>query len=150
MAIRTANAKWGGALKDGSGTMALGSGAFQGQYSFSSRFEEGGGTNPEELVGAAHAGCFSMAFANILAQAGHEPRRIETTARVHFEPVEGGFGITHIEFSTEGEVEGIGDEEFQGHAEEAKQSCPVSKAPGAVEIMRDARLIGAGEPAASG
>jgi osmotically inducible protein OsmC len=150
MAVRTANARWEGALKGGSGTLALGSGAFQGQYSFSSRFEEGNGTNPEELIGAAHAGCFSMAFANILAQAGHEPQRIETTARVHFEPVDDGFGITRIELSTEGEVEGVDAVDFQRHAEEAKEGCPVSKALEAVEITLDARLVGAGAPAAGG
>ena len=104
MAIRTANARWEGGLRDGNGTMAFGSGAFEGAYSFSSRFEEGAGTNPEELIGAAHAGCFSMALANDLAAAGHEPNWIETTARVHLEPVEGGFGITRIELATEGEV----------------------------------------------
>jgi lipoyl-dependent peroxiredoxin len=151
MSVRIASAKWNGALKDGSGMMALGSGAFQGRYSFGSRFEEGAGTNPEELIGAAQAGCFSMALANILAQAGHDPRRIETTARVHFEPVEGGFGITRIELSTEGEVDGIDADEFERHAEEGKQSCPVSQALEAVEITLDARLAtGSSEPARSG
>src|SRR5919198_5084160 len=137
MAVRTANAEWAGALQDGSGKMAFGSGAFEGQYSYKSRFEEGVGTNPEELIGAAHAGCFSMAFANILAEAGHEPRRIETTARVHFEPVEEGFGITRIELSSEGEVEGIDEQEFQQHAQAAKAGCPVSQALAAVEISLD-------------
>jgi osmotically inducible protein OsmC len=150
MAVRIARAKWNGALEDGSGAMALGSGGFQGRYSFGSRFEEGIGTNPEELIGAAHAGCFSMAFADTLAQAGHPPRRIETTARVHFEPGEDGFGITGVELSTEGEVDGVDADEFQRHAEEAKQNCPVSKALEAVEITLDARLVGAGEPATSG
>src|SRR4051794_9938945 len=104
MAVRTANARWDGALQDGSGTMALGSGAFEGQFSYASRFEEGTGTNPEELIGAAHAGCFSMAFANTLATAGHDPQRIQTTARVHLVPAEEGPSITQIELQTEGEV----------------------------------------------
>ena len=141
MAIRTANARWEGGLRDGNGTMAFGSGAFEGAYSFSSRFEEGAGTNPEELIGAAHAGCFSMALANDLATAGHEPNWIETTARVHLEPVEGGFGITRIELATEGEVSGLDEDEFRRHAESAKQNCPVSKALAGVEISVDATLV---------
>ena len=87
MAVRTANARWDGALREGSGTMALGSGAFEGQYSYSSRFEEGTGTNPEELIGAAHAGCFSMALAHTLAEAGHTATRVETNARVYLEAI---------------------------------------------------------------
>lgn len=142
MAVRTASAKWEGDLKGGNGKMSLGSGAFEGQYSFSSRFEEGTGTNPEELIGAAHAGCFSMAFANGLAQAGHSPKRVETTARVHFEPVDGGFGITRIELSAEAEAEGLEEDEFQGLAEDAKENCPVSQALKAVEILLDATLVG--------
>jgi len=90
MAVRTANARWEGALREGRGTMALGSGAFEGQYSYSSRFEEGTGTNPEELIGAAHAGCFSMALAHALAEAGHEASRVETNARVQLEPTDSG------------------------------------------------------------
>src|SRR5215213_11824258 len=90
MAVRTANAEWVGALQDGSGKMAFGRGAFEGQYSYKSRFEEGDGTNPEELIGAAHAGCFSMALAHALATGGHDPRRVETTARVRFEPTDAG------------------------------------------------------------
>jgi lipoyl-dependent peroxiredoxin len=148
MAVRTAIAKWEGALKDGQGTMSLGSGAFEGQYSFSSRFEEGTGTNPEELIGAAHAGCFSMAFANILAEAGHVPRRIETAARVHLEQVDGAPAITRIELSTEGDVGGIAADEFQHHANSAKAGCPVSKALTGVEISLEAHLLAnTGEPA---
>jgi osmotically inducible protein OsmC len=143
MAVRTANARWEGALRDGSGTMALGSGAFEGQYSYASRFEEGTGTNPEELIGAAHAGCFSMAFANTLATAGHVPKRIETTARVHLVPAEEGPSITQIELQTEGEVPGIDAEEFQTHAETAKANCPVSKALAGVDISLEATLVGA-------
>jgi osmotically inducible protein OsmC len=142
MAVRTAHAKWEGALRDGSGTMALGSGAFEGQYSYSSRFEEGTGTNPEELIGAAHAGCFSMALANIIAEAGHDPRRIETEARIHLEPVDGAPTISRIELSTEGEVPGIDEGEFNEHVASAKAGCPVSRALAAVEISVEARLVG--------
>ena len=151
MAVRTAIAKWEGALTDGHGTMSIGSGAFEGQYSFSSRFEEGTGTNPEELIGAAHAGCFSMSLANILAEAGHPPRRIETGARVHLEQVDGGPAITRIELSTEGEVGGIDADEFQRHAESAKAGCPVSKALAGVEISLEAYLLAdTSEPTRSG
>jgi osmotically inducible protein OsmC len=120
--------------------MALGSGAFEGQYSFRSRFEDGPGTNPEELIGAGHAGCFSMALANDLAEAGHAPGRIETTARVHFEPVEGAPTITRIELITEGEAPGIDQGEFERYADGAKANCPVSRALGEVEISVDAKL----------
>ena len=143
MAVRTANARWEGALQDGSGTMAFGSGAFEGQFSYASRFEEGPGTNPEELIGAAHAGCFSMAFANTLATAGHDPQRVETTARVHLEPADDGPSITRVELSTEAEVPGIEADEFQQLAETAKANCPVSKALAGVEISLDATLAGA-------
>lgn len=140
MAVRTATAKWEGALRDGAGAMALGSGAFEGRYSYRSRFEEGPGTNPEELIGAAHAGCFSMALANMLAQAGHAPQRVSTTARVHFEPVDGAPTITRIELEAEGDVPGLDEGEFQRHADEAKASCPVSRALAGVEISLAARL----------
>src|SRR3954470_9201443 len=106
MPTRSSTAEWSGNLARGNGKMSLGSGAFEGSYSFRSRFEDGDGTNPEELIGAAHAGCFSMALANGLAEAGHAPRRISTTARVHFRPGEGP-PIKQIELETEGEVEGI-------------------------------------------
>src|SRR2546421_593227 len=123
MPERSATARWEGGLKDGKGTMRLGSGAFEGQYSFSSRFEEGTGTNPEELIGAAHAGCFSMSLANILAEAGHPPRRIETGARVHLEQADGGSAITRIELSTEGEVGGIDADEFQRSVRSRQGVC---------------------------
>jgi osmotically inducible protein OsmC len=122
--------------------MRLGSGAFEGQYSFASRFEEGTGTNPEELIGAAHAGCFSMAFSNMLAEAGHVPTRIETKARVHLEPVDGKPTISRIELETEGDVPGIDDTTFQDVAQRAKAGCPVSRALAAVEISLRARLAG--------
>lgn len=140
MPTRKAEAVWKGNLQDGEGTMAFGSGAFEGAYSFTSRFEEGTGTNPEELIGAAHAGCFSMALSNGLSQAGHVPNSVKTEARVKLEPVEGGFGITGIELSTVGEVPGIDEEEFRRQAEAAKEGCPVSQALSAVEITLEARL----------
>src|ERR671931_1937342 len=119
MARRTSTARWEGDLRGGNGTMTLGSGAFEGQYSYRSRFEEGEGTNPEELIAAAHAGCFSMALANILATAGHDPQRVRTTAHVHLEPREEGPAITRIELQTEAEVPGIDEDEFQQHAQAA-------------------------------
>src|SRR4051794_4091140 len=143
MPIRTASARWSGNLTEGSGTIKTGKGGYQGNYSFKSRFEEGTGTNPEELIGAAHAGCFSMAFANTLATAGNDPQRVETTARVHLEPREEGPAITRIELQTEAEVPGVDEEEFQRHATTAKESCPVSKALAGVEISLDAKLVGA-------
>jgi osmotically inducible protein OsmC len=140
MPTRKAEAVWKGNLQDGEGTMAFGSGAFEGAYSFTSRFEEGTGTNPEELIGAAHAGCFSMALSNGLSQAGHVPNSVKTEARVKLEPVEGGFGITGIELSTVAEVPGIDEEEFRRQAEAAKEGCPVSQALSGVEITLEARL----------
>ncbi|MBA2354522.1 MAG: OsmC family peroxiredoxin, partial [Acidobacteria bacterium] len=104
--IRNSKAQWNGSLKDGSGTMALGGGAYEGPYSFSSRFESGTGTNPEELIAAAHAGCFSMALSGGLTKAGITPTRISTEARVHLDKVGEGFGITKIELVTEAEVPG--------------------------------------------
>ena len=142
MSVRAAHARWEGDLRQGKGSMRLGSGAFEGQYSFASRFEEGTGTNPEELIGAAHAGCFSMAFSNMLAEAGHVPTRIETKARVHLEPVDGKPTISRIELETEGHVPGIDDTTFQDVAQRAKAGCPVSRALAAVEISLRARLAG--------
>src|SRR5215211_5641464 len=107
MPERSATARWEGGLQSGKGTMRLGSGAFQGAYSFSSRFEQGTGTNPEELIGAAHAGCFSMALSAALGKNGFTPRRVSTSANVHLEPVEGGFGITAVDLKTEADVPGI-------------------------------------------
>jgi osmotically inducible protein OsmC len=142
MAVRTSEAEWQGGLTDGKGIMKLGSGAFHGAYSFSSRFEEGTGTNPEELIGAAHAGCFSMAFANMLTKAGNKPKRIHTVAKVYLEKVGEGFKITHIDLNTEAEVAGIDKNTFLQLAEKAKTGCPISQALGAVEIRMEARLLG--------
>jgi len=142
MSIREAHARWEGDLRQGKGTMRLGSGAWEGAYTFKSRFEEGPGTNPEELVGAAHAGCFSMAFSNLLAQAGHVPTSVETTAHVHLEPVDGKPTISRIELETTGRVPGIDESTFQDIAAQAKAGCPVSRALGGVQIGLKATLIG--------
>src|ERR687898_3384919 len=130
MATRNGSAEWKGDLKGGSGSVEVGEGAFEGAYSFSSRFEEGEGTNPEELIAAAHAGCFSMFLANVLSEAGHEPESVKSSARVALEPDDGGFSIKTSTLSTEVAVSGLDDDEFQKHAEEAKRGCPVSRALG--------------------
>jgi osmotically inducible protein OsmC len=141
MAVRRASAVWNGNLTEGAGTVRLGSGAFEGRYSFTSRFEEGTGTNPEELLGAAHAGCFSMALAAGLAKAGHAPRRIATEAKVHLSKVEGGFAITRIDLVCEGEVPGIDLETFRDFAEGTKKNCIVSRALSAVDMHVEAKLV---------
>lgn len=141
MATRQANAEWNGSLKEGSGEMALGSGSYKGPYSFVSRFESGSGTNPEELIGAAHAGCFSMALAAALGRAGITPKSIRTTAKVHLGTSEAGPTITRIDLETEGEVPGIDQATFQQHAEGARKGCVVSRALGGVkDITLNAKL----------
>lgn len=140
MAVRNAIAIWEGTLKDGKGRMELGSGAFKGNYTFASRFEQGPGTNPEELIAAAHAGCFSMALSMVLEQAGFRAEHIHTVAKVHIEKVGEGFKITTIELETEGKVPGIDERTFLRHAETAKKNCPVSVALGGAEIRLIARL----------
>ncbi|RFF29148.1 OsmC family protein [Wenzhouxiangella sediminis] len=140
MTVRKANARWQGDLKSGKGHMAFGSGAWEGQYSFSSRFESGTGSNPEELIAAAHAGCFSMALSNILAEAGHTPDSVETEAKVHLEMGDDGPSIPRIELVTEAVVPGIGQDEFHQHAEAAKKGCPVSKVLAGAEISLSATL----------
>jgi osmotically inducible protein OsmC len=142
MSIRESHARWEGDLRGGTGTMRLGSGAFEGKFSFKSRFEEGQGTNPEELIGAAHAGCFSMAFSNLLAEAGHVPTSVETKAQVYLERIDGKPTIRRIHLSTEGVVPGISATKFQEIAAQAKVGCPVSRALASVEITLDARLRG--------
>lgn len=140
MATRTSQAQWRGDLRTGNGTMRLGSGAFEGAYSFPSRFESGTGTNPEELIGAAHAGCFSMALAAGLSRAGHAPTEILTTAKVHLDKVGEGFAITAIDLETEAQVPGIDAAAFQQEAEAAKSNCPVSKALAGTKITLAAKL----------
>jgi osmotically inducible protein OsmC len=141
MPIRTANARWQGNLTEGSGTIRTGNGGLEGNYSFQSRFKEGEGTNPEELIGAAHAGCFSMAFSKGLADAGFTPTSVDTTAKVHLDKTDGGFSVTRIDLETVGDVPGIDDSDFQKLAEGAKANCPISRllSPG-VEISLLARL----------
>jgi len=141
MPTRSASAVWEGDLRSGKGKMRLGSGAFEGAYSFASRFEEGTGTNPEELAAAAHAGCFSMALSNALASAGHTPTRVSTTARVHLEKRPEGFRIPVIELVTEAVVPGIDEKTFLGLAETAKKGCPISNLFTGAEIRLSAKLV---------
>jgi len=141
MPTRKAEAQWEGNLAEGQGNLKVGSGAFEGPYSFKSRFEEGqSATNPEELIGAAHAGCFTMALVAALSRAGHKPTRIHTTAQVKLEKVGDAFSITKIDLDTEAEIPGIDDAIFQQFARDAKQNCPVSKALAGTEIALTARL----------
>ena len=142
MATRNGSAEWRGDLEGGEGNLTVGDGAFTGAYSFSSRFEEGDGTNPEELIAAAHAACFSMALANVMAEHGHPADSIRTTAKVHLRPTDSGPTIQQIDLETEGRVPGIDQAHFAEHAEEAKAGCPVSRALAAVEqINLDAKLV---------
>jgi lipoyl-dependent peroxiredoxin len=137
MTIRESSAVWNGNLTEGKGRMRLASGAYEGEYTRASRFEEGPGTNPEELIGAAHAGCFSMFLAAILSDANHTPTSIATSAKVH---LGAGPKITLIELSTVGKVPGIDEKTFLEFAEKAKKGCPVSQALAAVEIKLIAKL----------
>ena len=138
MPTRTSSAEWKGTLKEGAGTIKVGSGAFEGAYTFASRFESGRGTNPEELIGAAHAGCYSMFLAALLTDAGFLPRSVRTTAAVH---LEAGPTIAKIDLATEAWVPGIDDQAFQVHAEAAKKNCPVSKALAGPQITLSAKLL---------
>ena len=142
MPVRSASAVWNGTLIDGNGTMKMQSGAYEGAYSFGSRFQEETGTNPEELIAAAHAGCFSMALSAGLGKAGYNATRVATSAKAHLEKVGEGFAITRIELTTEAEVPGLDEATFQEHATGAKENCPVSKALAGVEISLQATLVG--------
>ena len=135
MPKRRAEARWDGSLQDGNGTMRMASGSYEGPYSFQSRFEEGDGTNPEELIAAAHAGCFSMALSGELGRAGHDADSVETAATVHIDKAGDGFAITRVELDTRARVPSIEDDEFQRIAEAAKEGCPVSKALGGVDSI---------------
>jgi lipoyl-dependent peroxiredoxin len=137
---RKANAQWQGDLKGGSGELSFGSGAYTGSYTFASRFESGDGTNPEELLAAAHAACFSMSLSNILAGAGHTPASVRTEAVVTLDRVDGAPAITKVELTTVGDVPDIDEAEFQEHAAAAKAGCPVSKLFASAEIVLDATL----------
>ena len=138
MAVRNASAVWNGTLKEGDGTMKLGSGAFEGVFTYASRFEEGPGTNPEELVGAAQAGCFSMYLAAQLTEAGYPPKQIRTSAKVH---LEAGPRITLIELDTEAEVPNVDEKTFQEKVDYSKKNCPISLALSGPELQVSARLV---------
>ncbi len=140
MATNRASAVWEGDLKSGKGTMEVDSGSFRGSYSAASRFEKGAGTNPEELIGAAHAGCFSMSLSHALDEAGFAPERVDTSATVELEKVEDGFKIVSIHLVTEGTVSKIDESKFKEIAEDAKHNCPVSKALTGVNISLEASL----------
>ena len=138
----TGHAKWTGDIENGQGTVDTGTKSLEGNYSAASRVGDGAGTNPEELIAAAHASCFSMALSLVLGQAGHEPESVETDARVYLRRTEDGFEIHKIELETVGTVPEISEDEFQSHAETAKQGCPVSKALAGPEITLEAKLAG--------
>jgi lipoyl-dependent peroxiredoxin len=140
MAVRNSEATWNGTLKEGNGTMRVGPGHYEGPFTFASRFESGKGTNPEELIGAAHAGCFSMFLSALLTKSNFAPNRITTTATVHLGE---GPTINKIELNCEADVPGVGEDEFQELANQAKAGCPVSKALASVdEIVLNAKLVG--------
>ncbi|RWN61574.1 MAG: OsmC family peroxiredoxin [Mesorhizobium sp.] len=142
MTIREAEAQWHGSLKEGSGRLRLGSGVFEGAYSFPSRFENGPGTNPEELIAAAHAGCFSMALSAIAGSGGHVPARIHTVAKVHLGMSKAGPTIIRTDLETEAEIPGLAPEEFQRLAQSAKATCLVSRAlAGVADIRLKADLV---------
>jgi osmotically inducible protein OsmC len=143
MATRKGSAEWRGDLKGGEGDLTVGDGVFKGAYSFSSRFEEGEGTNPEELIGAAHAACFTMALSAILAEQGHSPESVRTVATVHLRQKEEGPTIQRIDLETEGRVPGIDEDQFAERAEEAKSGCLVSRALAGVEEMTVAARLAA-------
>jgi lipoyl-dependent peroxiredoxin len=141
MPVRTAEAVWQGKLRDGHGHLTLGSGAYDGPYSFASRFEQGPGTNPEELIAAAHAGCFSMALSFMLEQAGYTPEHVHTVAKAFLERVGEGFKITAITLETEAKIPGIDEKTLLDKAEAAKNGCPVSQALAGVEINLQVKLL---------
>jgi osmotically inducible protein OsmC len=139
---RTAQASWSGTVPEGGGRLGLGSGAFEGPFTLKARVEEDHpSANPEELIGAANAGCFTMSLADLLSEAGHPPAELRTTAHVRLEQQDAGFRITRITLSTEGDVPGVDDAQFQRLAEQAKATCPVSLALAGTEIVLEARLV---------
>lgn len=140
MAVRKSEATWEGGLKDGKGKMKVGAGAYEGPFSFASRFESGAGTNPEELIAGAHAGCFSMALSAGLGKAGFSPKSVKTVAKAHLEKVGEGFKITRMELESDAEVPGIDQQKFNEIAEATKKGCPVSQALAGTEIVLKARL----------
>lgn len=140
MSTKTAEAVWNGSLMKGSGHLKTQSGKLDTDYAWASRAEDGPGTNPEELIGAAHAGCFSMALAHALADAGHAPEQLHTVAKVDFDQVAHGFAITKIQLVLDAKVPDLSEAEFKQFAEDAKANCPVSKALAGVHIELDAKL----------
>ena len=142
MPTRKASAEWKGGLKEGQGTLKLGSGAYEGPYSFRSRFAEGTGTNPEELIGAAHAACYAMALSAGLEKAGHPPTRVSATAQIELDTGGDAPTIRSSTLDVEADVPGIDEQSFREQAEAAKNGCTVSRALGAVEIRLNARLTG--------
>lgn len=140
MPTRNAQATWEGGLKGGKGSFQMGSGAFKGAYSFATRFEQQPGTNPEELIAAAHAACFSMALSAALEKAGHQPQRVQTTAQVTLDKVDTGFKITRIKLNTQATVPGMDEKTFLDVANKAKTGCPVSQALAATPIDLEAKL----------
>ena len=139
MPDRSANALWNGDLKGGNGTVKVGSGLFEGPYTFVSRFEAGDGTNPEELIAAAHAACYSMALSNELAKAGHDTKSVDTNATISLEMLDGVPTITKIKLDATATVPGLTNDEFQKIAEATKDACPVSRALN-MQIILDAKL----------
>jgi osmotically inducible protein OsmC len=142
MTARNGSAEWNGSIESGSGSVTVGEGVFEGPYSYESRFAEGAGTNPEQLIAAAHAACFTMALSSVLGAAGHVPESLRTNARVQLRNIDGAPTLTRIDLDTEGHVPGIDDQQFQRQAEEAKANCPVSRAlTGIPEIALSAKLV---------
>ena len=142
MTVRNGSAEWHGNVESGSGTVTVGDGVFEGAYSYDSRFGEGKGTNPEQLIAAAHASCFTMALSNILSAAGHAPESLRTNARVQLRNIDGAPTLARIDLETEGRVPGVEEQQFERHAEEAKANCPVSRAlAGIPEIVLSAKLV---------
>jgi osmotically inducible protein OsmC len=147
MTARNGSAEWQGSVESGSGTITVGNGVFEGAYSYESRFGEAAGTNPEQLLAAAHSGCFTMALANGLSAAGHAPESLRTNARVQLRNRDGVVTLARIDFETEGDVPGIDERQFHAYAEAAKRDCPVSRAlAGIPEITLTAKLL-TGDPA---
>jgi osmotically inducible protein OsmC len=145
MSARNGSAEWRGDLQNGDGTVTVGDGVFEGAYTFKSRFEEGEGTNPEQLIAAAHAACFSMALSAALSEAGHPPESVRTEAKIQLRNVDGAPTLTAVTLTTEGRVPGIDQAEFERFANEAKAACPVSRAlAGIPEMNLTATLAAAG------
>jgi lipoyl-dependent peroxiredoxin len=141
MTVRNGSAEWHGDLKSGSGTVTVGEGVFEGSYSYDSRFGEGAGTNPEQLIAAALAGCFTMAISSALSTAGHVPESVRTNARVQLRNIDGAPTLARIDLETDGQVPGVDEQQLQAYANEAKAACPVSRAlAGIPEIVVTAKL----------